>query len=211
MCFVFIWEQKATCATYSINCLVFITETKSVYSAVRTGSLNKAVCASSLKGGSSGLLMEMYYFIASHGTNFSTLRTEISIFKGLELHYIQPFQPLTKHQNMFQQNVAAEGFTSAFAIRVIHIGGGGESLRRYRRQQCQVLYALHITRLSRSSFFWKETGNNNAEIRLYETRSSKSNIRSPKPEIRHLNQKRNGASLSEGALWRELGGPRRIC
>ena len=28
----------------------FITEMKSVYSAVRTGSLNKAVCASSLKG-----------------------------------------------------------------------------------------------------------------------------------------------------------------
>ena len=24
MCFVFIWEQKATCATYSINWLVFI-------------------------------------------------------------------------------------------------------------------------------------------------------------------------------------------
>jgi hypothetical protein len=39
-----------TCATYSINCLVFITDIKSVYSAVRTGSLNKAVCASSLKG-----------------------------------------------------------------------------------------------------------------------------------------------------------------
>jgi hypothetical protein len=30
--------------------LVFITEMKSVYSAVRTGSLNKAVCASSVKG-----------------------------------------------------------------------------------------------------------------------------------------------------------------
>jgi len=29
--------------------LVFITEMKSVYSAVRTGALNKAVCASSLK------------------------------------------------------------------------------------------------------------------------------------------------------------------
>jgi len=29
--------------------LVFITEMKSVYSAVRIGSLNKAVCASSLK------------------------------------------------------------------------------------------------------------------------------------------------------------------
>ena len=50
MCFVFIWEQTATCATYSINWLVFITEIKSVYSAVRTGSLNKAVGASSVKG-----------------------------------------------------------------------------------------------------------------------------------------------------------------
>jgi len=50
MCFVFIWEKTATCATYNINWLVFITEMKSVYSAVRTGSLNKAVCASSVKG-----------------------------------------------------------------------------------------------------------------------------------------------------------------
>jgi hypothetical protein len=31
MCFVFIGEQTATCATYSINCLVFITEMKRVY------------------------------------------------------------------------------------------------------------------------------------------------------------------------------------
>jgi len=36
MRFVFVREQTATCATYSINCLVFITEMKSVYSAVRT-------------------------------------------------------------------------------------------------------------------------------------------------------------------------------
>ena len=50
MCFVFIWKQTATCATYSINWLVFITQMESVYSAVRTGSLNKAVCASSVKG-----------------------------------------------------------------------------------------------------------------------------------------------------------------
>ena len=49
MCFVFIWEQTATCATYSINWLVFIAEVKSVYSAVRTGALNKGVCSSSLK------------------------------------------------------------------------------------------------------------------------------------------------------------------
>ena len=37
MCFVFIWEQTAACATYSINWLVFITQMKNVYSAVRTG------------------------------------------------------------------------------------------------------------------------------------------------------------------------------
>jgi hypothetical protein len=49
MCFVFIWEQTATCVTYSINWLVFITEMKSVYCAVRTRSLNKAVCSSYLK------------------------------------------------------------------------------------------------------------------------------------------------------------------
>jgi len=36
-------------STYNINWLAFITEMKSVYSAVRTGSLNKAVCASSVK------------------------------------------------------------------------------------------------------------------------------------------------------------------
>jgi hypothetical protein len=50
MCFVFIGEETATCATYTINWLVFITDMKSVYSAVSTGPLNKAVCSSSLKG-----------------------------------------------------------------------------------------------------------------------------------------------------------------
>ena len=43
--FLYIWEQTAICATYTINWLVFITEMKSVYSAVRTGALNKTVCA----------------------------------------------------------------------------------------------------------------------------------------------------------------------
>ena len=57
MCFVFIWEQTATCANYCINWLVFITEMKSVYSAVRTGSLNKAVCASSSNGYNIRLLL----------------------------------------------------------------------------------------------------------------------------------------------------------
>jgi hypothetical protein len=38
-------EAVCVCATYSINCLVFIIEMKSVYSAVRTESLNEADCA----------------------------------------------------------------------------------------------------------------------------------------------------------------------
>ena len=40
MCFVWIWEQTAIISLYSINWLVFITETECVYWAVRTGSLN---------------------------------------------------------------------------------------------------------------------------------------------------------------------------
>ena len=51
LCVLYLSEEKtATCATYSINWLVFIIEMNSVYGAVQTGSLNKAVCASSLKG-----------------------------------------------------------------------------------------------------------------------------------------------------------------
>jgi len=40
MCFVWISEQTAIISLYNINWLVCITETESVYCAVRTGSLN---------------------------------------------------------------------------------------------------------------------------------------------------------------------------
>jgi len=39
MCFVWIWEQTAIISLYSINWLVFITDTECVYCEVRTGSL----------------------------------------------------------------------------------------------------------------------------------------------------------------------------
>ena len=39
MCFVWIWQQTAIISLYSVNWLVFITETECVYCAVRTGSL----------------------------------------------------------------------------------------------------------------------------------------------------------------------------
>ena len=65
LCVLYLSEKKtATCATYSLNWLVFITEMESVYSAVRTGSLNKAVCASSLKG-----------FIFLYGKYFNLLKS----------------------------------------------------------------------------------------------------------------------------------------
>jgi hypothetical protein len=41
MCFVRISEQTATFALYDIDRLFYITEVESVYSAVRTESLNK--------------------------------------------------------------------------------------------------------------------------------------------------------------------------
>ena len=47
--FVFISEQTAIFVLCNINRMVFITEMKSVYCAVRTGSLNKTVYASSVK------------------------------------------------------------------------------------------------------------------------------------------------------------------
>ena len=40
MCFVWIWEQTAIISLYTINWLVFMTETECVYCAVRTGSIN---------------------------------------------------------------------------------------------------------------------------------------------------------------------------
>jgi hypothetical protein len=50
MCFVFISEQTAICATYIIKWLGFYNWDKIVYSAVQNGDLNKAVCASCLNG-----------------------------------------------------------------------------------------------------------------------------------------------------------------
>ena len=49
---MFLWISKETAniALQNIKRLVSITEVESVYSAVRTGALNKAVCASSLRG-----------------------------------------------------------------------------------------------------------------------------------------------------------------
>jgi hypothetical protein len=50
MCFSWISEQTAIISLYSTNLSVFIAEAESVYSAVRTGSLNQTVTLSSLKG-----------------------------------------------------------------------------------------------------------------------------------------------------------------
>ena len=72
MCFVFIWEQTATCATYSINWLVFTTEMKSVYSAVRTGSLNK----SSMRFVCKGLTFRVHQYVGLVFTHKNYLVTD---------------------------------------------------------------------------------------------------------------------------------------
>jgi hypothetical protein len=48
LCFVFIWEQTAIFSLYNFIWLVFIAMMKSVYYAIQTESLNKAVYLSSL-------------------------------------------------------------------------------------------------------------------------------------------------------------------
>jgi len=50
LCVLYLSEKKATCATYIINWLVFITEMKSVYSAVRTGSYKCSSLQFAFKG-----------------------------------------------------------------------------------------------------------------------------------------------------------------
>ena len=51
LCVLYLSENKQRLVPLTASTdLVFITEMKSVYCAVRTGSLNKAVCASYLKG-----------------------------------------------------------------------------------------------------------------------------------------------------------------
>ena len=50
MCFMWISEQTAVISLCSINWLVCIAETESVYCAVRNSFFNKAVCVSSVKG-----------------------------------------------------------------------------------------------------------------------------------------------------------------
>jgi hypothetical protein len=90
MCFVFIWEQTATFATYSINWLVFITKMKSVYSAVRTGSLNKAVCASSLNG----------FFCVRHYSHFPTTHHGTTTPSGPHLPYYLGFMIPLRHTTL---------------------------------------------------------------------------------------------------------------
>jgi hypothetical protein len=51
LCVVFISEQTATCALHNVNVLVFMTEMKGVYCAVRTGS-----CLNSLRFVLKGLI-----------------------------------------------------------------------------------------------------------------------------------------------------------
>jgi hypothetical protein len=54
MCFVWISEQTAIISLYSINWLVFITETECVYCAVRTEFLKRAGAAVEVSGSNPG-------------------------------------------------------------------------------------------------------------------------------------------------------------
>jgi hypothetical protein len=83
MCLVFIWKQTANSATYVINCLIFITEMKSVYCAVRTGPLNKLVFHSSLKGLTGFFLFRRKRFFLS----FTVYTCKISVYVRMTCLY----------------------------------------------------------------------------------------------------------------------------
>ena len=101
-CFVFIWEQTATCGTYSIKLLVFITEMKRVYCAVRTGSLNKAVCASYLKVNILMCIFPSSYFLTRRNrrSSLGNLGTE-----GMNICYGFITLVLVLSEGMFKTNM----------------------------------------------------------------------------------------------------------
>jgi len=77
MCFAWISEETAIISLYSNYLSVFITQMKSVYSAVRTGSLNKAVCATSFRTNSDlcHLQHKLFDFITQMKSVYSAVRT----------------------------------------------------------------------------------------------------------------------------------------
>ena len=98
MCFVFIWEQTATCVTYSINWLVFISQMKIVYSAVRTGPLNKSVRACLY-------LVKVYWkvsvFVAGPHTSTYFCKRTIHLQNAHKCYiteYLSPFIFVDRHQ-----------------------------------------------------------------------------------------------------------------
>jgi hypothetical protein len=60
ICFVWIWEQTSIISLYKINWLVFRTETKCVYCAVRTGYINSTVTFVTVHV---SLIMFLFYII----------------------------------------------------------------------------------------------------------------------------------------------------
>ena len=87
MCFVFMWEQTATCANYVINWLVFITEMKSVYCAERTGSLSKAVCCIYLRT-NSNLCHLQHKLNGFYNRDKCSLCSMNWVFKWSSLHFV---------------------------------------------------------------------------------------------------------------------------
>jgi hypothetical protein len=112
MCFVFIWEQTATCATYSINWLVFITEMKSVYCAIRTGYLNKTVWASYLKGELSLTSWDVFDDTLSHNMRLLSKSLMWGVFRkeGKSVPFL-----LTDYSNTFY-NYSEHLLSSMFSI-----------------------------------------------------------------------------------------------
>jgi hypothetical protein len=98
MCFVWIWEQTAIISLYSINWLVFVTETECVYCAVRT------LCQYKMEV----LLVFMIYNVTTGRVCLDTIlyvqkhllaiRPHPQIYSGAHTNTVKPAHWVTKSQ-----------------------------------------------------------------------------------------------------------------
>ena len=132
---VFIWEQTETCATYNINWLVFITDLKSVYCAVRTGSLNKVVCASSVKG----QRRSVQYMVKQKNGNF--WKTQQKLKKSKKKNYWQKLNHYNLHFKLHALQNATESHSAEHATHTewhkrtgtFEMRSGSERMYTWRR------------------------------------------------------------------------------
>jgi hypothetical protein len=104
VCFVWIWEQTAIISLYSINWLIFITETECVYCAVRTGCLCIMTVVFSFQR-----FKHNRFYSCNYGSFVSVLQTATS------LTFLALYLPLL-YFHLLSLNFLSSSFTHLFCF-----------------------------------------------------------------------------------------------